>query len=282
MRNSPASAADYSSQSIARIRATGRYVATALGDLMEHVVVVGGLVPSLIIDQHELPIGAPHHLGTMDLDLGFSLAILDHDRCATVDERLRRHKLLPDPRAVGLEAERRRCHNGPESSTMIDLLVERTSDADWEGQTLQLSPGLAAMVTPSLNVAFADCLSVTLSGEPGAEGCETNLVRVCGPGAFVVMKAIAFELRREDKGPKDAYDLYYVLRHYGAGITDVIDHFHAIGGFVDTARAKNILRNHFSEPDAAGPKAVARFFGSRRDDAIQADVAGLVRRLLGR
>ena len=32
---------------------------------------------------------------------------------------------------------------------------------------------------------------------------------MCGPGAFVVLKALAFRDRGE---PKDAYDLVYVLR----------------------------------------------------------------------
>jgi hypothetical protein len=38
-----------------RVRSTCLYVATKLGDLLTDIVVVGGLVPSLIIDESALP-----------------------------------------------------------------------------------------------------------------------------------------------------------------------------------------------------------------------------------
>jgi len=43
-------------------------------------------------------------------------------------------------------------------------------------------------------------------------------VYVCGPGAFVVLKALAFRKRGENK---DAYDLYYHIRNYGSGVEDI-------------------------------------------------------------
>jgi hypothetical protein len=46
------------------------YVSTKLGDLLDDLVVVGGLVPSLLIPDESLPAGEDVHIGTMDLDLG--------------------------------------------------------------------------------------------------------------------------------------------------------------------------------------------------------------------
>jgi hypothetical protein len=40
---------------------------------------------------------------------------------------------------------------------------------------------------------------------------------VCGAGAFVILKALAFRIRDENK---DAYDLYYLLRNFGRGVAD--------------------------------------------------------------
>jgi hypothetical protein len=37
------------------VKATCLYLATKLGDLMPELIVVGGLVPSLLIDQENLP-----------------------------------------------------------------------------------------------------------------------------------------------------------------------------------------------------------------------------------
>lgn len=47
----PAYASEYSREQAELVRATCPYVATKLGDLMNDLVVVGGLVPSLIVDQ---------------------------------------------------------------------------------------------------------------------------------------------------------------------------------------------------------------------------------------
>lgn len=52
-------------------------MATKLGDLMDELVVVGGLVPSLLIPPDELPEGADAHVGTLDLDVGRTLTLLD-------------------------------------------------------------------------------------------------------------------------------------------------------------------------------------------------------------
>jgi hypothetical protein len=51
MADKPKRASEYRSAQVELVRATCLYVATKLGDLMDEVVVVGGLVPSLLIDQ---------------------------------------------------------------------------------------------------------------------------------------------------------------------------------------------------------------------------------------
>jgi hypothetical protein len=84
MRGRRIATAAYSPAQLERVRATCLYVATKLGDLLDDVVVVGGLVPSLIIDQNKLTAGAEPHLGTLDLDLGLALALLEGERYRTL------------------------------------------------------------------------------------------------------------------------------------------------------------------------------------------------------
>lgn len=55
MPEKPRHASDYSSDQVELVRATCLYVATRIRDLMDEVVVVGGLVPSLLINSAELP-----------------------------------------------------------------------------------------------------------------------------------------------------------------------------------------------------------------------------------
>jgi hypothetical protein len=65
------------------------YIAAILEGYMEQAVIVGGLVHSILIDQENLPDGADSHVGTMDLDLGLTLAIFDNKRYQAGTDRLR-------------------------------------------------------------------------------------------------------------------------------------------------------------------------------------------------
>ena len=70
MPEKPTTAAGYPSEQMARVKATCLYLATKLGELMPELVIVGGLVPALLIDQDNLPENVTAYAGTMDLDLG--------------------------------------------------------------------------------------------------------------------------------------------------------------------------------------------------------------------
>jgi hypothetical protein len=97
--------------------------------------------------------------------------------------------------------------------------------------------------------------------------------RVCGPGAFVVLKALAFRNRGENK---DAYDLVYVLRSFGSGVQAVAQRLLPLRQDEVAQLALGHLREDFSEIDSVGPKRVADFAHGRPDDDLQADARGLV------
>jgi hypothetical protein len=54
MSEKPITASGYTPEHLELVRATCLYVATKLGDLMDELVIVGGLAPSLLIDQINL------------------------------------------------------------------------------------------------------------------------------------------------------------------------------------------------------------------------------------
>jgi len=89
MPSKPRHADGYDFAQVDRVKSTCLYLATKLGDLMPDLVVIGGLVPSLLIDQHSLPTGSSTHVGTMDLDLGLAFAMVDDERYQDVVDRLR-------------------------------------------------------------------------------------------------------------------------------------------------------------------------------------------------
>lgn len=107
----------------------------------------------------------------------------------------------------------------------------------------------------------------------------TRDIWVCDAGAYVVLKALAFDSRGENK---DAYDLYYVVRNYGAGPTDVASKLEPLLDDADAQRALTILKRDFSEPDAVGPMRVAAFVTGGKDEQLQADVVGFIGQLLAK
>ena len=186
---------------------------------MEQAVIVGGLVPSLLIDQENLPNGADSHAGIMDLDIGLTLAIFDNKRYQAITDRLRAAKFSPDVNEQG-HLTRQRWKIEKAGKVTIDFLVQSSSDDEMGGSIKDIEKDFAAVITPGLELAFKDKIKITLDDYTIFGEKAKRDVYVCGPGAFVVLKALAFRKRGENK---DAYDLYYRIRNYGSGIEDVAE-----------------------------------------------------------
>ncbi len=276
MPEKPSTAAEYSKERAERVKATCLYVATILGDYMRQSVIVGGLVPSLLIDQNNLPDGAESHVGTRDLDMGLTLAIFDDKRYQAVTDRLRSSGFSPDVNEQG-NMTRQRWKIEKIGKVTIDFLVPPISDDDEGGQIKNIENDFAAVITPGLELAFKDKMKITLDGYTICGEKAKREVYVCGPGAFVVLKALAFRVRGENK---DAYDLFYHIRNYGSGVEDIAEALKPLLHEKETKEAIKILSEDFTGNDSVGAVRVARFITGRIDEVIQAEVAGFVRNLL--
>ena len=276
MPEKPTTAAGYAPEYVKLVRATCLYVATKLGDLMDDLVVVGGLVPSLIVDQENLPTGVESHVGTMDLDVGLAVALLDQGRYRELSERLRRSGFTPDKNEQGNASRQRWKIEGIEKVT-LDFLIEPTRPDDRGGSLRDIEEDFAAIIAPGLHLAFVDRQRITLTGQTIMGEYAVRDVWVCGAAAYIVLKGLAFSLRGENK---DAYDLFYVVRNFGTGVQEVADLFRPIAEDPDTEKAIAILRQDFTHHNGLGPRRVAEFLTGKPDERIQADVVGYIAALL--
>ncbi|MFN0195719.1 MAG: hypothetical protein ACKVT0_03185 [Planctomycetaceae bacterium] len=277
MKNKPTVAAEYTPATMQLVRAASLYIATKLGDLRDDIVIVGGLVPSLIIPQSQLPSGRPLHIGTMDVDLGLAIAILDMQRYHELCERLRNAGFHTDINDAGNSTNQRWRIESDSQTVTVDFLIPATSEGDKAGTLRNLEEGFAAIITPGLELAFKDKRLVLLEGETLHHEQASRDVWVCEAGAFTVLKAIAFRNRGENK---DAYDLVYLLQNYGGGINDVYQRLEHLLENQFTQRALEILEHDFTKIDSVGVIRVAEFLGHQQDETIRADAAGAVRSLL--
>lgn len=269
---------DYTDEQTLLIRNVTLSVATVLGDYLNDLVIVGGLVPSLIIPSENIPAGDFPHIGTMDLDLGLDLYILNEKRYASVSELMLNAGFEPD-RTDRDHTVRQRWVWSKNPKLKVDFLIPKINE-DAEGGKLQnLTPDFAAIITPGLELAFLDRIPVTITGSTIWGEKATRTVYACNPGSFIILKAMAFHLRRE---PKDAYDLHFMIRYYGNGIDEVAASLLPLLETKPGQKALGYLRDGFLEEDATGPVRVVEFLGQSGDEAndTKADVVGDVTELL--
>jgi hypothetical protein len=272
-----ATAASYTPRGLEQVRIACLTVAAVLGDLMEEeITVVGGLVPSLIVDQRQLPEGAEPHPGTMDLDLALQLAVLEEGGYRNISERLRSAGFEPDRNAAGnLTRQRWVMHGVSKPEVTVDFLIPPVEGR--KGRILQLESDFGAVISPGLELAFSDRMLERLDGVTIRGDHVIRDIWVCGPGALVVLKALA--CRGRDK-PKDAFDLYYVLRNFGNGPADVARRLRPWKDHPTARRAVDILASDFADVTRTGPRRVARFLGMDEDADVQAQVVAFVAEFL--
>ncbi|MEL6614216.1 MAG: hypothetical protein AAFQ43_00685 [Bacteroidota bacterium] len=119
-------ATDYTPEQLERTRQTLLQVLVALGDFHDDVVLVGGLVPSLLVDQAEAAARNEVHVGSVDVDLGIRLAVVDEDRYDELAERLRGRGFEPDVNERGNPTKQRWRYARAEGSVVVDFLIDET------------------------------------------------------------------------------------------------------------------------------------------------------------
>ncbi|MDT8365427.1 MAG: hypothetical protein RRA15_02920 [bacterium] len=275
MPDKPLFAADYTPGMTEVATATLLYIATTLGDLMDQIVLVGGLVPTLIVPDR------PHveaHVGTTDVDLGLSIALLDMEQYREVSRRLRRAGFEPDASDQGNPTRQRWvCQMEGMSPGLVDFLIQPSGPDSIPGRLQNLENDFAAIITKGLHLAFQDYLSVRVAAKTVKGETAEREIRVCGPGAFIVLKALSVRGRNE---PKDSYDLHHVVRYYGESVDDVVQHLLPLLDAPVAQETLGFLAEDFREQTSIGPSRAAAFLGRSEDVDFKADVAGDIRELL--
>jgi len=240
-----------------------------LGPWKKSAYLIGGLVPRYLIG-HPAEAPAPH-IGTTDVDIVLDLAVLaDVEAYRRLEENLRGMGFDRGKNDEGRIQHHRLVRQITEGVTVVlDLLCDVP---DREGSRLvKLSGdarGLSAIEIPGAHLVFSDYIAVSITAELLDEkGVATEVIRVAGIAPFVLLKALAYEDRAEEK---DAYDLVYTIANYKGGPKAVGNVFadRANRSGIDRVlfdRAVAALRNRFASDEKSeghrkdGPTSYARF-----------------------
>lgn len=279
MTRKPRLATEYAAHDIELVRAVTLTVARVLGSYLEELTVIGGLVPNLLVPQGDL---APEtrHVGTTDLDLVLQLGLLEEGRYKEVSELLRRSGFEPEKKqGTGAVRSQRWIAPGTDGKGIIEFLVPPISEDSRGGKLQHMENDFAAFVLPGGHLAFRDRVSVEIAGKDLRGARASRSIWVCGPAAFLILKAFAHAKREE---PKDAYDIWYLLRFFPDGGKAIAKGFESLRDDPDVKTGLGILEDAFKDLDASGSLDVAFFLGSPEDDALRQDVSAFVMSFLAK
>ena len=137
---------------------------------------------------------------------------------------------------------------------------------------LYVATKLGDLLEDIVLVAFQDRERRTLEGLTIRNERARRDIWVCGPGAFLVLKALAFDRRGENK---DAYDLFYVMKYAGT-LANIGARLRSLLDAPEAMQALRILDRDSRDRSGVGPRRVAEFLTGGPDDDLQGDVVGLV------
>lgn len=185
-------------------------VLRCFGAARDHVTVVGGLAPSLLVPK---PAGSAH-VGTADVDLCLTVALADGDTgyYSEVAEELRRAGFVQ-------RRDRRRRFRWDRGGLVVDFLYPADSAADamrrqrqeddWETAALRsLGADFAALAVGNRHLIECTREEVAFTATVDGAIVPHASVYVAGPAAIAALKAAALGGRHK---PKDAYDVVWLL-----------------------------------------------------------------------
>jgi predicted nucleotidyltransferase len=239
---------DYSEELVRAARSVLVEIMHLLGEYWENIVLVGGWVPDLLLSSEQNP-----HIGSIDVDLALNHLKLMDEGYKSIRELLtgRGYVQGKQPfifnRTVLIE--------GNEITVQVDMLSGEYQGTSKSHRHQKIQGGLARK-TRGCDLVFDDPVIVTIEGKLPDGARDTVKVRVSSIVPFLVMKGMALDERLKEK---DAWDIYYCVQNYPAGLDHLIEEFkpHLKHRLVKEGLEK--IAKHFASEKHVGPRFVADF-----------------------
>jgi hypothetical protein len=252
---------DYNAEALRATRTVLIELMQLLGEFRDHVVVVGGSVPGLLLSDSPEP-----HIGTLDIDLAFDFRNIPDASYQILLQALmsRGYRQGGQPFQFFRDVP---FSNRDPITVEVDLLAGEYGGTGRSRRT-QVVQDARARKTRACDLVFENNNVIKIEGDLPGGGHLTVQCRVAAIVPFLVMKGMALADRLKEK---DAYDIDYCVRQYPGGIAALADAFRPQieNRLVREGLAK--IKEKFLSPDHTGPNWVADFLeiADREERAIQ-------------
>lgn len=236
-------------------------LAHVLGAYLDRLVVIGGSVPTLLLEGAEMP-----HVGTLDIDLTLDAeALREDDEYARMIELLEESGYVrnvgggaPDLRPFQLQRRVDLQDGGPAVDVVIDLLMPR--GAQLTKHRPPLVPALRVQEIDGGRLALDRTVEYRIQGRTPEGWTDQARLRVVSVPAFLALKGNALGRRRKQK---DAYDVYYVIRNYPEGLNALVEACRDLLSDTLAGDAFRQIAEKFETAESYGPGTVSTFLRSR-------------------
>lgn len=240
------------------------------GTLKDTLRLVGGLVPRYLTP--EQPPDVPAHAGTMDVDIVLNIQVLaEGDAYKALATQLKEqgfNRVIEDGKTISWRWERKISEH---QTVVVEFLRDEAEEMP-AGKAFSVDgENISALAIKYAGIVHGWYSERDVTAELlDSRGVSTERVRFADAVSFIILKALAFTQRAENK---DAGDLIHVMRYYGPGLEALARDFRerlAAGTHADAIlEALDALERRFCGSDQVegfrrdGPVAAAMFLHGR-------------------
>ncbi len=239
---------DYTEDAVNAARSVLLEIAHLLGEYREDMVIVGGWVPDLI-----LPAQGVEHIGSIDVDVA-----LNHRRLTEVGYQSIAKLLLSREYREGKQPFI--FHRDVQTDDLIVTVQVDFLAGEYEGtgkkHRTQKVQDMRPRKARGVDLAFEMPLKISIRGTLPGGGEDVAEINVASVAPFLVMKSMALKSRLKEK---DAWDIYYCIRHYPGGVEKLVQEFLTLLPHSLVQEGLRNIAEKFSSPSAVGPTYVADF-----------------------
>ncbi len=219
--------------------------------------IVGGWVPDLMFPSEG-------HVGSVDVDIMINHLTLQDEGYQNMSRILQKNGYKEHPEKY-FSFVKTVIINGISYDVDVDILAGMYGGTQPKKRSQHVQ-GLKALKATGGNFAFdfpAQKISVEAKRPDGA--IDIANVSVVAVVPYIIMKTAAMGRGKA----KDAYDIYFIIKHYAGGVKQLAKEFEPVKDKKIVIDAKEKLANKFASQNHAGPKDVADFMDLDNEDSIQ-------------